>query len=198
MSSETPKDPKAPESVPWFNAPAPTPEPQTKPQFVIKGAKPAPPPAPPDARKVIEKTTTVLGGLLNPLKAKLAGLQQKAEPPAPAPEPAPAPAAAAEAPEEPADEPDAPPSPPRPTGHLPRPANVTLDHLVIRVSEGTGHKAAQVLARKGIKDAKVEGDRLEFTCLSNRVVILFKTLFESHIELYGLERTVQPDAPPQA
>ncbi|HZV00912.1 MAG TPA: hypothetical protein VFF73_29625 [Planctomycetota bacterium] len=195
MSSETPKDPKAPESVPWFNAPAPTPEPQTKPQFVIKGAKPAPPPAPPDARKVIEKTTNVLGGLLNPLKAKLAAIQQKTDAPAPPP-PAPAPAPAEVAEPVAADAPAEPPAQPRPTANLPRPANVTLDHLVIRVSEGTGHKAAQVLARKGIKDAKVEGDRLEFTCLSNRVVILFKTLFESHIELYGLERTVQPDAPP--
>ena len=165
-----------------------TPEP-IKPQFVIKGAKAPPPAEKPDARKVIEKTTNALGGLLNPLKAKIAAIQQKPEATPPSPAPSEAPAAVEPVPE-------SVPAQPRPTASLPRPANVTLDHLVIRVAEGTGQKAAQVLARKGVKDAKVEGDRLEFTCLSNRVTILFKTLFEGHIELYGLERTVKPDAPP--
>jgi hypothetical protein len=159
---------------------------------VVVGMKPATSELP-DARKLIEKTTNVLGGILSPLKAKLAAMgETKAPPPPSAAKPE-----ASGAPEAPTEPPAAPaPAPPRPSIASPaRPANAPLDRVVIRVGEGTAQKANMVLARKGIRDAKVDGDRLEFVFASNRVSTVLKTLLEAHIELYGLERTESPDSP---
>lgn len=50
---------------------------------------------------------------------------------------------------------------------------------------GTGQKANAVLGRKGIRDARLEGDRIEFDYASNRVSAVLRALLESHRALWS-------------
>jgi hypothetical protein len=151
---------------------------------VIQGVKPAAAPDRPDARKILESTAGALGRFLAPVTAKITG--KLAPPPPPAEVPAPEPAA---------DEAAAPRPPAAKVVAIPPPkrdANIPHDRIIMRVGAGTAGKANAVLVRKGVRDAKVEGDTLEFEMPSLRVIQLFKALIEGHIELYGLERTTAP------
>jgi hypothetical protein len=164
-----------------------------------------------DAKKILESTKSALGGLFAKAQAKIAEL--KASPAEDA-----APAAPADAP--PAEGEDALPAAAAPAAAAPAAAPKLSplyaakaaagnDHIVLRVGEGSGARAAKLIKQKGIKDVKVDGDRLEFHSVTNRTIQVFKALLEGHIELYGLERTTEAapagapspaavDAPPAA
>jgi hypothetical protein len=146
----------------------------------------------PDPKKILQSTANALGGLFAGVKTKLANVMEKSATRGEADAPATEPAATEPAAPEPAAA-DAAPAPPaalaRPMGGHGRPA--TLDHVVLRAAEGQGTKANVVLARKGVKDAKVDGDRLEFRMATNRVSQTLKAMIEAHIEIMGLERTTE-------
>jgi hypothetical protein len=136
-----------------------------------------------EAKKLLESTKSALGGLFAKAQAKLAEIQHKDQPKEVAP------AAPAEGEAAAVAEPVPVPVVAKPAMHA---KPVGMDRLVITVAEGTGDKAKVILVRKGIKDGKVEGDRLEFRYPSNRVNQVMKAFLDAHVEIYKLERTTEP------
>jgi hypothetical protein len=64
----------------------------------------------------------------------------------------------------------------------------TVDRLLVQFTAAQVKKAASVLASKGIKNPRIEGDAIEFECPSSRVATVLRALIDAHVELYGLAR----------